>query len=503
MRSWSSPKAWSAAGLLAATVALAFEWAASRVDDGVTFAPLALGDRLIRLAPGDAATFAIDSLGKTASIALAVVVTLGFVAVGAVLPALTASTGRPRPSVAGAVFALCLLAASVVAPVRPSVLASAGVAAVAGLLYAVSVGSLLTSAGRPAGGQDPDRRRALLWIASSAFGLVLAGSLTGRLLRRGPNTAVALKRPLPADPVPGGSGFPRVPGLSSQITSVADHYVVDINLDKPSVDADDWRLRVGGLVDAPASLSFAELQNRFDVIEQVSVLTCISNGVGGPLVGNAAWSGVRLRDVLKAAGVRRGAVDVVFGCADGYDVSIPVARAMQSTALLAIGQNGRPLTQDHGFPCRLRVPALYGMMNVKWVESIELIDSNHEGYWAKRGWSEIGEVRTQSRIDTPQTARVGEPTWIAGVAWAGDRQISRVEVSVDGGRSWQRAMLDAPRSAVAWTQWAHRWTPERAGTVRVLCRASDGTGRRQDAVERPPHPDGATGYHDTEIRVAT
>lgn len=142
-----------------------------------------------------------------------------------------------------------------------------------------------------------------------------------------------------------------------------------------------------------------------------------------------------------------------FRRADGYDVSIPVSRAMQSTALVAFGQDDRQLTKAHGFPCRIRVPALYGMMNAKWVESIDVVGRNHRGYWAKRGWSEIGEVRTQSRIDTPTQAQVSEPTWIAGIAWAGDRGISRVEVSVDDGRTWGPAQLRPPGSPVGWTQW--------------------------------------------------
>jgi len=505
---WTRPRwnASSTAGSWAAALALAFAWAASRVVDSVPFAPLSVGDRLIRLTPGDAATFAIDTFGKAASQGLAVAITLIFVLAGAVLPTLTAAGGRPRPYAAGLALAVGLFVAGIVAPMTPSSLPSVAVAAVSGLLYATSLQWLLTRTrtGSAADRHDPSRRRALLWIGSSAFGLALGGSLIGRLLGgAGPDTAVALKPPRTPAPPPADGRFPRVPGLAPEITPVADHYVVDIDLVKPVIEARDWRLRVGGLVQRPAKLSFAELQRRFEVVEQVSVLTCISNPVGGPLIGNTAWTGVRLRDVLKAAGLKRGAVDIVFRGADGYDVSIPVARAMQSTALLAIGQNGRPLTQDHGFPCRVRVPALYGMMNAKWVESIEVVGADHRGYWAQRGWSEVGEVRTQSRIDTPARAQAGEPTWIAGVAWAGEREISRVEVSVDAGRTWQPAELRAPRSAVAWTQWAYRWTPQRAGTVRVLCRATDGEGQRQDATERSPHPAGATGYHDTEIRVTT
>ena len=312
--------------------------------------------------------------------------------------------------------------------------------------------------------------------------------------------ALGPRTPLPAT---ASDGFPRVPGLSPQITSVRDHYVVDINLVKPTVDADDWRLRIGGRIDVPASYNLSDLQRRFEVVEEVSVLTCVSNRVGGPLIGNSAWTGVRLRDLLSAAGVRRGAVDVVFRCADGYDVSIPVARAMQSTALVAFGQDGRQLTKAHGFPCRLRVPALYGMMNAKWVESIDVVGRNHRGYWAQRGWSETGEVRTQSRIDTPAQAQVGEPTWIAGIAWAADREISRVEVSIDDGRTWRPAQLRQPSSRVGWTQWAYAWRPNRAGVVTVRCRATDGRGIRQDPTHRTPHPDGATGYHTKEINVSS
>lgn len=498
---------WNLAGLAAGALALAFVWAASRVDASVPFAPLSLGDRIIRLTPGDAATLAIDNLGKTASPALAVAITLLFVALATLLPALTASPERARPRVAGIVFAASLFAASLVAPVAPSLTVAAAVAVIAGAVYGASLDWLV---GRPrrndaATAPDPGRRRALLWIGSSALGLAVGGSALGRLLASGeePSAVLLGGRRRTQLPAAGRDGFPRVPGLSPRITPVRDHYVVDINLVKPNVDADAWRLRIGGLIDEPASYSLTDLQRRFDVVEEVSVLTCISNRVGGPLIANSAWTGVLLRDVLRATGVRRGAVGVVFRCADGYDVSIPVARAMQSTALVAFGQDGRQLTKAHGFPCRIRVPALYGMMNAKWVESIDVVGRDHRGYWAQRGWSETGEVRTQSRIDTPTRAQVAEPTWIAGIAWAGDREISRVEVSLDDGRTWRPAQLRQPGSPVEWTQWAYRWRPTRAGLVTVRCRATDGRGRRQDPARRTPHPDGATGYHAMKINVSS
>lgn len=485
------------AGLVGTALALALEWAASRVIAGVIFAPLALADRLIRLAPGEAAALAIETLGPASSQALAVGVTLAFVVMGTKLPAWTA-----RPFVAGGVFALGLFCAGIVAPVRPSVAPAAGIAAAAGLLYATAVQWVLREPAPTVDGGSVDRRRALVWAASSAVGLVLGGTLIGRLLGDRSDASIAITQPRTPPAEPPRNGFPRVPGLSAEVTPVTDHYVVDINIVNPDIEADEWQLRVAGLVDSPATLTFTELQGRFEVVEQVSVLTCVSNEVGGSLVGNSAWTGVRLRDVLRAAGVHRSAADVVFRCADGYDVSVPVARAMQPTALLAIGQNGRALTRDHGFPCRVRVPALYGMMNAKWVESITVIGSDHLGYWAKRGWSPIAEVRTQSRIETPQQAHVGEPTWIAGVAWAGDREISRVEVSIDAGQAWNSAVLAIPSSPVAWTQWAYRWTPDRAGTARVLCRASDGTGHRQARRKRRSQPSGATGYHEIDVPVS-
>jgi hypothetical protein len=210
---------------------------------------------------------------------------------------------------------------------------------------------------------------------------------------------------------------------------------------------------------------------------------------------------VRLRDVLVAAGVRQGAVDVAFHCADGYSVAIPVELAHDPSVLVAIAQNGKALTRAHGFPCRIRVPALYGMMNAKWVDSIEVVDHRFEGYWQKQGWSDSGTVRTESRIDTPSKASVGEPVWIAGVAWAGDRGISAVELSLDRGRTWERTKLHPPISRLAWTQWAQRWTPTRPGRQRVTCRAIDRAGRTQDNTKRPPHPSGASGYHEVEIEV--
>lgn len=496
--------AWRVSGLLAGALSVSLLWAASRIDGSVPFPPFSVGERLIRLTPGDIATFFIERLQHDALRLLAAGVTVAFLVLTAALPELVAARQRLRPYRAGAVVAAISAGASFAAPVAPRLLPVVLASLAAGALYAVSLAWLIEVARLHAAGEvDFSRRRALASVAGAAAGLFVGGSLIGRLVRSmaGPNTSVAIKAPDEPARIPRRPSFPHIPALSPEVTSVADHYVVDIDLVDPLVEADGWILSINGLVDEPVKLTFGELQRRFSLAEEYSVLTCVSNQVGGGLVGSSKWTGVRLRDVLARAGVRDGAVDVVFRCADGYSTSIPLELALDRHTLLAIAQNGRPLAWEHGFPCRVRVPALYGMLNAKWLDEIEVVDFNFKGYWTKRGWSDVGTVRTQSRIDTPREARVGKPTWVAGIAWAGDRRISRVEVSGDGGRTWRPARLRAPISSLAWTQWAYRWTPDQRGSHRLICRATDGKGRVQDRDERPPHPSGASGYHEIGVEV--
>ncbi|HZB79113.1 MAG TPA: molybdopterin-dependent oxidoreductase, partial [Actinomycetota bacterium] len=342
--------------------------------------------------------------------------------------------------------------------------------------------------------------------AGAALGIAAGGWVAGLVARSlgGPDTDVDLVAPMMPATTPEASDWPDIPGLSPEITAAADHYVVDINLVQPSVEAEGWNLRVLGEVERPAEYDFMSLQRSFDVVQVYSVLCCVSNEVGGDLIGNSAWGGVRLKDVLEAAGVKDEALDVVFRAADGYSDSVPLEVAMQPSVLLAVSQNGAPLTQDHGFPCRVRIPSIYGMKNVKWVESIELTPRDYQGYWQERGWSDVATVRTQSRIDVAGenlSARSGEDTWIAGISWAGGRGISKVEVSTDGGETWNEARLKEPIAEDAWTLWAYRWTPEGNGAVEVVCRSTDGEGRVQTDEEEPPHPAGATGYHRVAVQV--
>jgi len=495
---------WRMSGVLAGGLALSFLWAGSRVDASIPFPPLSLAERIIRLTPGDVATFFIDRLGHNALRLLSAGAIAAFLTLGAFLIETTASRGRPRPYVAGLVLASVSMAVGFADPVPAQPLATVLVSLAAGVLYSVPLAWLLEDGSDVLAGEPrPSRRRALAWIGTSAVGLVLGGTVVGRFARRlmGPNTDVPIRAPDQPASSPVRPAFPTIPGISPEITSVSDHYVVDIDLIDPLVEAPGWTLSVHGLVDRSLTLTFPELQRRFRLVEEYSVLTCISNPVGGPLVGNSRWTGVPVGEVLAEAGLQGGSVDVVFRCADGYSDSIPVTAALDPSVILAIAQNGRPLSQEHGFPCRVRAPAVYGMKNAKWVEEVEVVGFDYRGYWERRGWSDVAVVRTESRIDTAGRPTAGQPTWIGGVAWAGTRGISRVEVSVNGGRTWAQAMIHPPLSPLAWPQWAYRWTPGRPGTYRVMCRAVDGEGRVQDPTERPPHPSGASGYHEIVLDV--
>jgi DMSO/TMAO reductase YedYZ molybdopterin-dependent catalytic subunit len=484
-------------GALAAGAALTFDWGLHRAVEQAPFAPFALADRVVRLTPGSVATYMIDHLQHAAKLLLAAGCVAGVIAAGAVFAVVAAR----RPARAAQAFGTVVVIAGLLAPVASSDWGSALAAALTGATYGASLAALRALAPgrtRPApDGPDLTRRRALIRLGE----IVLAGGVlnaVGPVI--GARSSVHLldfARAAPARRRP----FPRIAGLTPEVTSVADHYVVDIDVDPPVVDVGSWRLRVGGLVQLPLSLGFDALQRRFDLVSEYAVLTCVSNPVGGPLVGNSLWEGVRLRELLDAAGASGQAWGLAVSCVDGYTAGIPLAAARHAGSLVAIAQDGQPLTADHGFPCRLRIPGLYGMLNPKWVTGIRVVDTPFVGYWARQGWSPTGVVRTECRIDTPDRAGAGTTAWIAGIAWAGLRGISAVEVSTDAGLSWQPAALHQPLSPWAWTQWAYRWTPPAPGRYSLLARAIDGLGGLQDARTRPPHPSGASGYPTRTVEV--
>lgn len=501
-------------GFTATAVALSILWVASSfLPRAVPFAPSSLADAIIRATPGAISTFFIELMQGWAIRLLAIGVMLATLALGAFGLQASARAGRARPGLIAVVLGVLTAAAIVIGPGDEESPASMVlVIGLAALAYALTARWLLPAEETSDEGSsadvalDPSRRRALRLGMGGAAAVAVGGGALGWIAQRfsGPDRNVALVAPEVAATVPARGAFPSIPGLTPEITTAEDHYVVDINFVQPSVSVDGWSLKVTGLVDSPLDLSFDELQRSFPVVEEYSVLTCISNEIGGDLVGHSLWGGVRLADLLAEAGVDDGAVDVVLHADDGYTDSIPIEIARDPSVIVAVSQNREPLTQEHGFPCRLRVPMIYGMKNVKWLREIEVVDSDYQGYWMQRGWSDEAIIHTQSRIDVAgqdRKAAVGQPAWIAGVAWAGGRGISKVEVSTDGGSTWQEAMLKDPVSRYSWTLWAYEWEPARKGTFEVVCRATDGDGETQTTAIAPPHPAGSTGLHRVSVKV--
>nr|WSX76192.1 molybdopterin-dependent oxidoreductase [Streptomyces sp. NBC_00899] len=367
----------------------------------------------------------------------------------------------------------------------------------------------------PAPGPAFDRRRFVVAATATAAASAGAGVL-GRVLnaRSGAaaaasRTAVVLPRPASAAaPVPRGAHL-AVPGVSPFLTPSGSFYRVDTALVVPKVDATTWRLRLHGLgVARELTYTYQDLLNR-PLIERDITLTCVSNEVGGPYVGNARWIGVRLADLLREAGVRapsRGgpADQLVARSVDGMTIGSPVETVLDGRdAMLALGMNGRPLPFAHGFPVRVVIPGLYGYVSAcKWLSELELTTFDaFDAYWVRRSWSRQAPVKTESRIDTPKpfaTPRAGRVA-VAGVAWAQHRGIDRVELRVDAG-PWHTARLAAEDTADTWRQWVWTWdaTP---GTHRIEVRATDRDGHTQTDERAGTVPDGATGWHSVVVDV--
>ena len=304
--------------------------------------------------------------------------------------------------------------------------------------------------------------------------------------------------------------------VASEVTANDRFYRVDVNVSPPSVDVNTWKLSVHGLVSNPFTLNYTELKT-MQSVTQYNTLECVSNVVGGDLISNALWKGIRVKDLLAKAQAGSGAVYVVFGCVDGYDVGIPIERALLDGTILAYEMNGVALPQEHGHPLRAIVPGLYGMMNAKWINDVQVVDKVHQGFWQRRGWTNDARYQTESTIAIPGDSSVrdrfvelgvsnvlaGNKSPIAGIAFAGDRGILKVEVSTDGGKTWETASLKDPLSGYTWVFWATEWNPPTKGNYQITVRATDKTGTVQTANLQNPFPSGATGYHIVDITVET
>ncbi len=287
------------------------------------------------------------------------------------------------------------------------------------------------------------------------------------------------------------------------VTPVDRFYVVTKNVIDPQADRDIWRLEIAGMVDRPRSYTFAELA-ALPAVTQATTLMCISNEVGGGLMSNAVWKGVTLRSLLEAAGPQTGVKEILLHGVDNYSDTFAIEKALDPTTLVVYEMNGQPLTHRHGYPVRVIVPGLFGEKNVKWITRIELVAEDAKGFYEQQGWGPNFVVPTHARFDAPdfgQPSAVGASVALKGVAFAGSRGVSKVEVSLDDGKTWQAAQIDTPGTKLTWALWHYDWRPDKPGEYKLVVRATDGDGAPQTAAERGTVPQGATGYHKVTARI--
>jgi DMSO/TMAO reductase YedYZ molybdopterin-dependent catalytic subunit len=361
--------------------------------------------------------------------------------------------------------------------------------------------------------QGPSRwpgRRRFLVTSGIAAAAAAAGTLAGRELitRRNVSQArAALRFPrpaVPARPLPAGSDL-NIPGLSSYITPNGSFYRVDTALLVPQVDPATWQLRIHGMVQREVTITFAELLKR-PLIEDYVTLTCVSDPVGGPYVGNAKWLGASLAALIRQARPLAGASQLLCTSVDGFTSGTPLQVVLDGRdALLAVAMNGTALPVEHGFPARMVIPGLYGYVSAtKWVTDIEVTTfAAASAYWVQRGWSQQAPIKTESRIDVPAGGASLRPggTPVAGVAWAQHKGIAAVEVRVDGG-PWHQARLAAVPGIDTWQQWVWEW-PATPGNHLLEARATDRAGYTQTPVQAQPVPNGASGYPSAAVTVSS
>jgi DMSO/TMAO reductase YedYZ molybdopterin-dependent catalytic subunit len=359
---------------------------------------------------------------------------------------------------------------------------SAIYASVAGLQ---SLGGLSDTEGTV---ESESRRRLLTRIPGVALG-GLAILVIGRAINDAAGGGVQVVR----------SGQP-----TPEVTPTDEFYIVSKNLIDPSPDGSTWRLQVGGATERTLTLNYDDML-AMPSQEQYTTMQCISNEVGGNLMGNALWRGVPLRDVIEQAGPLPTAHHVFLRCTDEYSDSIPLEYAMREQVMLAYQMNGEQLPSKHGFPVRLLTPGKYGMKHPKWIIEIHIMEDEQLGFWQRRGWSQVATMNTTVRVDVPGDGRTVDsgPLLVQGVAFSGDRGISKVEVSTDDGASWNEATLKPPLSPYTWVLWEYEWRNPPLGEATVQARATDGTGELQPDGNAEPYPDGVASYHRIEFSTET
>lgn len=469
-----------------------------------------LGNWVVDIVPKPVKDWAIAVFGTNDKLALLVGITLTAIVIGAVVGILA----RDRFGLAVTVFGGFGLIAAFAAARDPRVSLITGfVAGAVSAAVGVAALWLLYRIGPPPVGDqseaaDPTRRKFVMGV-SAVLGLAALTAGVGRtILEAAKRSAagrddVALPPPVESLPSVPASAELGEEGLSLVVTPNEEFYRIDTALSVPRVDLQDWELTIKGQVDRPYSISYYDLLD-MRMEERHVTLSCVSNEVGGGLVGNAKWLGVPLTEILDRAVVQPGAEQLIGRSVDGFTVGFPVEAAYDGReALVAVGMNDEPLPFEHGFPARLVVAGLYGYVSAtKWLSEIELTGwDDFDAYWIPRGWAKEAPIKTQSRIDAPVQSRVdrGEVV-VAGVAWAPNRGISRVEVQLGENAQWVDAELSEPLSKDSWRQWRVLWDAS-PGRHQVRVRATDGEGDTQPEERTRVAPNGATGWHTRTIVV--
>ncbi|MDQ2934315.1 MAG: molybdopterin-dependent oxidoreductase [Chloroflexota bacterium] len=497
------------AGMVAGGAALGFSELLAGLVAGAPSLIIAVGGLIIALQPPGAKQFVVDLVGEADKLLLNVLIAVVALAAAGIL----GIVARTRPRVAAAGFgaggAIALYAALQDPLVDPLLSLLTVLSSVALALWVLRALLRMAVRAQPAAEMPDWSRRRFIGSSLAVAGVALGSGLIGRtLLSTGRGSQGTALAPIPkpvetASPLPPGASLD-LGGVSPIVIPNRDFYRIDTALLVPRPNIGSWRLRVDGMVDHPFELTYDQLL-AMPLHEEYVTIACVSNEVGGRLVGNALWRGVRLRELLERAGVQAGATQIVGRSVDGWTSGFPTAWALASERepLLAVGMNGEPLPAEHGYPARLIIPGLYGYVaNTKWLAQIELTTLEaFDAYWIPLGWAKLGPILTQSRIDTPSSGSelTAGNVPVAGVAWAPDRGVSRVEVQVDDG-AWSAAELSTPISAATWVQFVYRWQAA-AGQHVVRVRATDGNGETQTGDRTPPPPDGARGYHSVAVSV--
>ena len=523
----SVPRSWSRlAGVLAALVALAVGEFVSALGGSDQSLIASVGSSFIDQFAASLKDIAVAIFGTSDKAALIIGIVLVSVVIGAALG--TASVRRPWIGVAGfGAFGLLGFVAgalddqanTAISLLAAVLAAGAGIATLVVLLRIAESrnGRPFTTTRTIEVPTDPaaTRRAFVGWSAAAvafAAGITVLGrAMAGRSKAEVAREGITLPRATNADPGtvgPGGTALAdetlSIEGLTPYYMPNSDFYRIDTALLVPQVDPASWSLKIGGMVDHPFELTYADIQ-AMPQIEEAVTLSCVSNSVGGDLVGNARWQGVPLATLLERAGVQEGAGQIVGRSVDGWTGGFPTELATDGrVAMLAVGMNGEPLPIEHGFPARLVIAGLYGYVSAtKWITEIDLTGwDDFDGYWIDKGWAKLGPIKTQSRIDLPRygTPIQPGPNKIAGVAWAPDTGITKVEVQIDGAE-WHEARLAGAVSKNTWVQWILDWDAP-SGEHVIVVRATDASGETQTEERTASAPDGASGWDQVKVVVS-